>query len=257
MKKTMFALLFSIFMLSVLTVPSLSQDVTVGVSVGDLFTYETRILDWIAEPGVPFPPDQYVEWLYTYNETEWQKYTVTDITGSNVTFDVLSHWKNGTETTSELEIDITSSEVGGAEPYTVVPANLEAGDQVRDELLLFGFLNYPPRILNETVMWGYETETRETNVLDYDHPTMYLEDSIHSTQFWDKETGVLVKHNMVMNNTSSLGQKYFVIYEIELVEANLWVIPEFPTGTVMLLVFVAVTVSIAVYRRKKLKRRIG
>jgi len=35
------------------------------------------------------------------------------------------------------------------------------------------------------------------------------------------------------------------------------VIPEFPTGTVMLLVFVAVTVCVDIYRRKKLKRHIG
>jgi hypothetical protein len=31
------------------------------------------------------------------------------------------------------------------------------------------------------------------------------------------------------------------------------VIPEFPTGTTMLLVFIAITVSIDLYRRKKLK----
>jgi hypothetical protein len=256
MKKIMFALLFSIFMLSALTVPSLSQDVTVGVSVGDWFMYEATIVEWSAGPGVPFPPDQYVEFLYTANETDWQKYAVTDIVGSNVTFDVLSHWKNGTETTYEVEIDITSSSEG-IEAYIVIGANLEPGDLLRDEFYLFGVIYYPPRYLNDSILVDYETETRETNVLDFDNPMFLAEDSFHSKQLWDKETGVLVKMEVIMNNTSSLGQKYFVIYEIELVDANLWVIPDFPAGTVMLLVFVAVTVSIAVYRRKKLKRQIG
>jgi len=43
---------------------------------------------------------------------------------------------------------------------------------------------------------------------------------------------------------------------LELVETNIedWtVIPEFSAGTVVLLVFVAITVSIALYRRKTLK----
>ena len=253
MKKTMFALLFSIFMLSALPVPSLSQDATVGVSVGDWFRYEPKILDWIVEPGVPFPPDEYTEFLYTYNVTDWEKYTITDIDGSIVTFEVLSHLSDGTETTAQLSIDITSDQ----SYFYVIEANLESGDQLRDEFYLFDFLYYPPRYLNDSISIDYETGTREANVLDYEHPTVNMEDSIHSTMLWDKETGVLVKYNTVMNNTSSLGDKYFVIYEIELVEANLWVIPEFPTGTVMLVVFVAVTVSIAIYRRKKLKHQIG
>jgi len=212
-------------------------------------------LEWIAEPDVPFPPDQYVEFLYTYNETDWQKLTVTDIAGSNVTFDVLLHWKNGTETTYELEEDITS----GTWTF-VIGANLEAGDQVKDEFLLFGALTYPPRYINETIVVDYGTGTRETNVLDYDHPTSPLSPaaSLHSTTLWDKETGVLIKHHMVfLNNTSGLGHDYSVTFEIELVEANLWVIPEFPTGTVMLLIFVAVTVCVGIYRRKRLKGHIG
>ena len=252
-KEITLAMLLSVFMLSVLAVPSLSQDVTVGVSVGDWFMYETTILDWIVDPGVPFPPDQYTEFLYTYNETDWQKYTITDIDGTTVTFEVVTHWKNGTETTSELTIDITSDQTN----FWVIEANLESGDQLRDEFYLFDFLYFPPRYLNDSTPVDYETETREANVLDYEQPVVNMEDSIHSTMLWDKESGVLVRYYNVMNNTSSLGDKYFVIFEIELVDANLWVIPEFPTGTVMLFVFIAVTVSIAIYRRKKLKRRIG
>jgi len=42
MKKIILTMLLSVFLLSAMTVPSLSQDeLTVGVNVGDWFTYET------------------------------------------------------------------------------------------------------------------------------------------------------------------------------------------------------------------------
>jgi hypothetical protein len=252
MKKILLAMLLSVFLFSAMTVPSMSQDVTVGVSVGDWFIFEATILEWIAEPDVPFPPDQYMTILYTFNETDWEKYTVTDVSGGYVTFEIVTHWKNGTEPTSEQTIEIAS-----IENFRFIPANLESGDLLRDEFTLFGLLHYPPQYLNDSVLVDYETETREANVLDYEQPTLYPEDSVHTRSLWDKETGVLIKSQNVYNNTSALGQKFFVRYEIELVEANLWVIPEFPTGTAMLLIFVAVTVCVEVYRRKKLKVHIG
>ena len=248
MKKIILVMLFSVFLLSAMTVPSLSQ-ATVGVNVGDWFLYDTAILNWTAGPDVPFPPDQYTGFLYTYNESEWERFTVTDITGNDVTFEVVTHWKNGTETTEELTIDITSDQSN----FWVIPANLEEGDLLRDEFVLFEFLYYPPRYLNESIMMDYATETRETNVLDYEEPTVLPEDSIHSRMLWDKETGVLVKYERVFNNTSAIGDKYFVIIDINLILLSVWVIPEYPTGTVMLLVLVAVTVSIDLYRRKRLK----
>jgi hypothetical protein len=247
-KKIALAMLLSVFLFTVMTVPSLSQDVTVDVSVGDWFVFEATILEWIAEPDVPFPPDQYMTILYTFNETDWEKYTVTDIAGGNITFEVVTHWKNGTEITSEQTKDIT---IHGT--FRFIPANLESGDLLRDEFSLFGLLNYPPMYLNDSIMVDYGTETREANVLDYEQPTLLPEDSVHTRNLWDKETGVLIKSQNVYNNTSALGQKFFVIYEVELVDANLWVIPEFPTGTVMLLIFVAVTTCVGIYRRKKLK----
>jgi hypothetical protein len=42
-------MLLSVFMSSVLVVPSLSQDLTVGVSVGDWFKYEGTVVHWEAD----------------------------------------------------------------------------------------------------------------------------------------------------------------------------------------------------------------
>jgi len=261
MKKIMFALLFSIFMLSALTVPSMSQDVTVAVSVGDWFMYEGTLVEYEADEGVPFPPNEYTQELYTYNETDWQKYTVTDVAGSNVTFEVLSHWKNGTETTYELELNITSS-FGPSEALTVVQPNLEAGDQLREGYDFFVW-PVPPRIINETIMFEYELGSRETNVLDWYFPVdLWAPEGafVNNKLLWDKETGVLVKYEQITNGTAqSATDWYFSIIRNELVDSSIaaLVIPEFPTGTVMLLIFIAVTVCVDIYRRKKLKRQIG
>mgnify|MGYP001151621573 CR=1 FL=1 len=59
MKKIILLTVFSVLLLSVMIVPSLSQEWTVGVNVGDWFTYEGTLVLWEADEGVPFPPNEY------------------------------------------------------------------------------------------------------------------------------------------------------------------------------------------------------
>ena len=250
MKKTMFALLFSIFMLSVLTVPSLSQDVTVGVAVGDWFMYEGDLVLWEADEGVPFPPHQMYSFLQTWNESDWQKRTVVNVSGTTITYEIVTHYKNGTEVTTTVDEGVTS-----AFTYYAIGANLGPGDEARSSI--FG----DPMIINETIAREYGDLTRETNYCEwasmYSNPLPTLSDVYtHDDFYWDKATGILVE--WVYNGSLSMAEgnaTYSVIQK--LIEANLWVIPEFPTGTVMLVVFVAVTACVDIYRRKKLKRQIG
>lgn len=252
MKKAVLTIIFSLFLLSTMAAPALSQTVTIGVEVGDWFRYEGTLEYYEADAGVPFPPNEYATVTQTYNESYWQNYTVIDITGDNVTFEVETYWKNESRTFEELNENITE---GFA--MQVIPAGLEEGDELRPEYdwtELFGFSwIWPPRILNESMMWTYETETRETNVLDWAHPQIFPGSTDFTTQsyWWDKETGVLVRYRV--ESLSSFQNYVHYVCVNQLVETNLWEIPEFPTGTIMILMFVAVTVSIDIYRRKKLK----
>lgn len=245
-------MLFSMFLLSTMAVPALSQTVTIGLNVGDWFKYEGTLALYEADEGAPFPPNEYATDTQTFNESDWQNYTVTSIEGNNVTFSIVTHWKNDTETTSELNEDITE---GFA--MEVITSGLEAGDELRpayDWTEVFGFSwIWPPRILNESMMWTYESETRETNTLNWTHPPLFTGSTDYTTQsyWWDEETGILVR-----SVTDSLSTfQYYVHYIVvnQLVATNRWDIPEFPTGTAMLLIFVAVAVSLDLYRRKKLK----
>jgi len=252
MKKIILLTVFSVLLLSIMIVPSLSQEWTVGVNVGDWFMYEGTLVLWEADPGVPFPPNEYALILQEYNVTDWYTYTVTDIVGANVTFEVLTHWSNGTETTSILEEDITTSF-----SMMVIGANLEPGTQIREEFdwePIIGFpMIWPPRTLNETIMVEYEAGTREMNVLDWVHPPTfgYTPQIYH----WDKENGIQTYYQVDSTATDfASGGEYTYIAKFQLVDSsiNVLVIPEYPAGTVMLLVFIAITVSIDLYRRKKL-----
>ena len=101
MKKILPAILFSVFLLSAMTAPSLAQSLDVGVSVDDWFKYEAKVTQWTSDD--PFLPEGYEGPLsLAENETNFILYTVTDITpvdgGNNVTFTITYNWKNGSTT---------------------------------------------------------------------------------------------------------------------------------------------------------------
>ena len=254
MKKILLAMLLSVFLLSAITVPSLSQDVTVGVSVGDTFTYEGTLVKYEADEGVPFPPNMYVTFLEKINVSDWERLTVTDVFETTITFESVTHHKDGTEVTQTFTEDITSWPLVGPLWIMAIGANLTVGDEALPPLALF---NWPAMTIKETVDIEYEDVTRETNYCEWNTTAEDWKAGLNTFQsYFDKATGILVKY---MNNFTGAAQEGNVAWEsvYELVDASIWVIPEFPTGTVMLLMFVAVTVCVDICRRKKLKRRIG
>jgi len=248
-KKIVLLALFSVFLLSAMAVPTLPQEWEVGVEIGDTFKYVGTLHLWESD-AVEFPP-MFLEWLQTYNESDWLEYTVTDIEAENVTFEVTTHWTNGTETMSTLEENMTSSMFP-----MVIGANLTEGTEIRAAWTDPDWgIYYAARILNASVMHEYYSGPREANVLIYDQDI--FGNIFHYEFLWDKETGIRVYfQNSGIDVLDMNYNEYSYNATLELVETNVegWtVIPEYPTGTVMLLVFVSVTVSIVLFRRKKLK----
>jgi hypothetical protein len=116
----------------------------------------------------------------------------------------------------------------------------------------------PARCLNASVMRGYESGPKETNVMIWDWN--FFEAVYHYEYLFDKETGIKVYFQSSGTDAfDTSGNPFSYNCTLELIETNRegWtVIPEFPTGTVMLLIFVAVTVSISILRKRpKSKRR--
>ena len=254
MKKIMLAALFSIFMLSAMVVPSLSQEMTVGVQVGDWFKYVAEVTQWESED--PFLPDGFIGPLSLYeNETNYILYTVTDITpgdgGDIVNFTITYDWKNGSQTEATTGEIVSTANTG----IFMIGADMEPGDMVSDNWDFFGIMTYPQRFINETAMVEYGDITRETNICEYNLDVTGTPYTYRIT--WDKATGMRVWYENWGDVPAIFTSAYEYTVIWMLIESSVWVVPEFPTGTVMLLVFVAVTVCVDIYRRKKLKRRIG
>ncbi len=136
MKKTVLLVVISVLLLSATVVPVLAQyDWEVGVEVGDWFLYEPTLIFYESE-NVAFPPP-YLQYLQTYNDTSLMNYTITDITPDNgfaiITFEIVSQWKNGTETTATLEENATNSD-----SLMVIGANLPDGAEIRPEYSILG-----------------------------------------------------------------------------------------------------------------------
>ena len=228
------------------------DDWTVGLSVGDWFKFKATLVLW--EGNASFPP-MGMEFLQRYNESDWAEWTVTDIEGFNVTIEVTTHWKNGTETVDTMTEDITSSG-----DIHIIAANLTEGTELRPETTSFG-QPFGARYLNASIMREYESGARETNVVIYDWDL--LGNVYHIKALFDKEIGMHVYFQMSTTDADEFGgggTTYSYNATFELIETNIegWtVIPEFPTGTAMLLIFVAVTACVGIYRRKKLKHQIG
>ncbi len=243
MKKTILIVLLSVFLLFAMIVPSLSQlDMTVGVSVGDTFTFEQESMSLTADNDDVTISAFATPFLFL-NGSDYVTYTVVDVDvdAKNITFDVLTHWSNGSETTVQAGETIETSYT-----YMAIGANMEAGDVIREA----GFM--PERTINETITMDLG-ESREVNVhyavWDF---SMFGAGISERDYYFDKETGMLVKE--VIRYDEDLDQGPIHLEQtVVLTDTSLWVVPEFPTGTTMLLVFIAITVSIDLYRRKTLK----
>jgi len=256
-KKTALSTVLSALLLCAILLPSLCQaQLTVGVQVGDWFKYEGTLVLWEAGPSIPIPPNEYAMDVVTYNTTDWFRYTVTDITGENVTFEVVTRWSNGTETTDTLVDDMANS-------FTMmcIGTNLGPGDQVRplyDWTEVFGFeWMWGTRTLNDTIEVEWLTSTRTANVLDWWHPPLFegMEPSTRQVFNWDAETGIQTLYETYSNQTDFMsGEPYNYITKLVLVDSSIegLVIPEVFTTVVLLVILSASTASIVVNRRRKL-----
>lgn len=243
MKKIiMLTMLFAVSALSALSVPSYST--TVGVTEDDYFTYVPTYNETISGSGFAIP---YQLANFTYmSEVDSINRTVTDVTGTVVTFQEDWVFNNGSDpATLTLVVDITNTTALDALSIPLIDADATLGDQVAYD----GSWNSEGMFITGTFEWGFPEETRDCNV-HISMTTAYA--TVNRTFCWDEATGILVQHWVTISYASGDGGAYGD-FRLTLTETNLWEVPEFPTGTALLLVFVAVTVSIDIYRRKKLK----
>jgi len=254
MKNKILLIILAMLLLGAMSIPTLAQyNWDVGVQVGDWFYYIPTLIVYESE-NVTFPPPN-LEYLQTYNETSWMNYTVTGITpgegGTVITFEVSYYWKNGSETTSTVDDNITSSQ-----SLMVLGANLTNYTEIRPEYSILD-CSMPARYLNESLILvinsAYYSGPREVNMLDHD--SNIFEQIYHHIYYWDKETGIQVYHEETATYVlaETLGQ-FSYICKVELLDsarAHLGVlVPEF-TGPILLLTSLAITIPLAILQKLK------
>lgn len=250
-KKIVLLTSFSVFLLSAMVVKSVvAQPRTVGVAAGNWFKYGTFDVDWSSnDPNAKFPPSGW-EVFADLNKTEWELIRVEDISGTNVTIQATSHFKNETETFEGGCVNIDTGD--GNMSLVVISANLNANDA------LYTSGSYSTWKINETIVRAYPNGARETNLLNmtYEHSW-----TVNETQnyyyftmnfYWDKSTGILVEdYYELINQTGEYLTTWSALAGIT--ESNVWVVPEFPTWTAILIVFVIITAATVFYKRRPIK----
>jgi hypothetical protein len=228
--------LISTFLLFALVVEASATTRTVGVSVGNTFRTSVTVSWNSTDPSATFPSS-----LVDFNNTLWAEFTVTAISGTNVTGQMTSHYKNGTEITTGGWVDVnTGNNVNLSEGF--ISANLAAGDSE------YTSSPYNTHIINNTVTRTYLDVGRETNHLGYAYP------GGSTDLYWDKTTGVLVEV-LVESASQTIGYITMWSLDIQIISSNVWIVPEFPTWTPTMLILIALTSATMVIARQRQPKR--
>jgi len=155
----------------------------VGVSEGSWFEYLSNWA-WTSNDPNAEPPSYWVE----VNNTEWLRISVQSISGTNITSQGLTHFKNGSEWTDTYVVDVDTGQGNGT--GTFIAANVSIGDLI--------YTSPPPGLfegatLNETMLAIYLGETVEVNHLNLTQTWTYLgfEYAWSVNYYWYRDAGAL------------------------------------------------------------------
>ena len=246
MKSRLFAvliiLLFLFFTSHLYTVSAQNTKVP---SEGDAFTYERYYIVESNDPKMTPTPDVY---FFTWNNSI---ITVDVDNVSSTIVDVLitTQFQNGTKTIESLSHNIVT---GYNEPIGTI-----FGDpRITPNL---NIIQTPQTQINYTETRTYKESIREVNIFSNTNDGWTLVDNTlynvtdYSKICYDAQTGMCLElesklfvFNPTNTNLNQTIQTFFVI-----TDTNVWVIPEFPSFTVVPTLFAATLVGAFIFKRKR------
>jgi hypothetical protein len=230
---------------------SLAQTRVPGVAVGNTFNY-TYTLD-INTNGSPGGfPDLFQSLIDQAESMDSAQITITKVSGTTVTTQMVIHFKNGTQ---QSNTDITDVSTGqGNLTMFLIAANLNPNDSI--------YQGNNNEKINETITRTYPSGARQLNheniTMNYNVTqdelagfgiTGPLQQTNSQDTYWDKQTGSLVEMSYKMV-TRSAQVNADVSINIQLAESNVFTVPEYP---VILLVLVALVVPTLIAVKLKCK----
>lgn len=164
---------------TVLTGNPINSNVSVGVKQGDWMEYNVTYI------GAAAPPEDYPTWF---------RFHITKVQGTSITANMTYEAVNGTISTSSYTYDLKT----GVLQLLVVPAGLTYAD-------VFYHEKYGNISIADTESGTYAGETRTAVHATFDGKKLY----------WDKETGIFLQSEQVLNNTD-------VAQQVMIAATNVW-----------------------------------
>jgi hypothetical protein len=154
------------------------KPVTVGVNVGDTFTYNITSTSTLIGLDAEELPG-----FFQYNQTEYYRITITGITGTNVSMNTLWRFKNGTEVIGTQLLDVaTGKKVDINGFWALYPSNLNVGDLLRPK-------GFDGLTVNRTDTRNFADSTRYDNYWFIENQFYNVNDPTQSTMRYDYTGG--------------------------------------------------------------------
>ncbi len=231
---------------------------TALLSVALLASFVFPVLGLTYNPGVV--SGQYVKYgnfvgvgqgVESFNDYDWLKLLVTDVSGKSVTLLSTSQYKNGTAIAGNGTVSVWNIETGTQDgvPSTqgpIIPSNLNQGDPIP-----------PPNTyaVNRTESRTYLGVSRTVNILDASLSTPSY--NVTVTYVYDKASGMLLE-STTQTTTQADPQPVVTTISYSVIETNIFgsgnpspSVPEFPIAIVVVVIVVIVGVAAALILFKK------
>ncbi len=189
----------------------------VGVHVGDTFTYTLTGESVLGSVDAVTPA-----YLSEYNDTDYYQITITAVIGTNVSFNTVWRFTNGTEITSPQILDISSGNKSDANGFwAIYPSNLKVSDLLRPT-------GYDEQIVNATSSTAYGAISRPTNFWQIESQFTDANDPTGNTMrddyiglYFDQQTGMLTSLENVQRYNNP---QYNIIIIWQLTSSSVWAV---------------------------------
>jgi hypothetical protein len=250
-KSSKFTAIFLLF-LSIIVVGRASAQIPMpGVSPGDSFTYSFFVFWSSSNPNATVPAG-----LTSQNETELIRVIVTDVSSSTVFMNVTWRFKNGTETSLPVYVNLQDGSGDGF--GLIIMPDLEARYYAYPK----GLNQSKSFVINETLVKTYPFGERETL-----HATINKTDSpnyvyIFYDMYFDKATGVMLEWYVEQVPYATPNEKISSVWKIQEFNVKSATTPNNQTSEkslqgiiVLIILIVAVAVIAILVHKRKTRRR--
>jgi len=184
-----------------------------GVKAGDWAMYDFTYDYSSNDPNMPMEPPQ-------FEGLEYYRLEISSVVSTNVSYTMMVHYRNGTETTTYDWIDVSSGDPHNGAPWPglVLAANLTAGEKTY-------LSKYSPTI-NTTKTGIYAGSRRQVNCVCISQSlTLSNQQQLFDERnlCWDKTSGLCATANetLAMKNREK-AYTTMLNFRLTIVETNVW-----------------------------------